>query len=122
MTTMQTSNTPAVKQTAAPTKAPTSKTPAVKKTAAPKAAPAKKTAVAKKVAAKKVAAKAPVKPKADYKAGARVKTLAVGNGKEYKGYVTKVYSTPTGPFISVNIGDKKNPVIKDFRPARVKGF
>lgn len=91
------------------------------KTATVKTAPAK--AVAKstpvKVAPKKTCV---VKPKSDYKAGARVKTLAIGRGKEYKGFVTKVYQTPTGPFISVNIGDKKNPVIKDFRPARVRGY
>lgn len=91
-----------------------------------------KTATVKKTPTKTVTKKAPVKvapkktgvvkPKSDYKVGARVKTLAIGRGKEYKGYVTKVYQTPTGPFITINIGDKKNPVFKDFRPARVKGF
>lgn len=105
------------------------KTEAIKKTptkavAKKEVRPAVKAKFAKatKIVEKNAAKKAPAKPKSDYKAGARVKILAIGRGKEYKGFVTKVYQTPTGPFISVNIGDKKNPVIKDFRPARVRGY
>jgi len=92
------------------------KTPAVKKTAAP----VKKTpVVAKKAPTKKAAA--PVKPRSDYKPGARVKVKRK-TGEIAKGFVTGVNQTPTGKFIAVNIGDKKNPNIVQARPAAVTGF
>lgn len=65
----------------------------------------------------------PAQPKTDYKAGARVKIAANGaHTKEYKGYVERVEIKKTGAFVYVNIGDKKNPVIKGFRALRVKGY
>ncbi len=65
-------------------------------------------------AAKKVA------PRTDYKAGTRVKVTI--RGAEQTGRVTGVNETTTGKFIQVNVGDAKNPVIKQFRPAAVRGY
>jgi hypothetical protein len=62
-------------------------------------------------------------PKTDYKPGARVKIAKNGaHSKEYKGYVDHVEVKQTGHFVYVNVGDKKNPVIKGFRALRVKGY
>ena len=93
------------------------KTTAVKKTAAPVIA--KKTSIAVKPRPAKKAA--PVKPRSDYKPGARVKVKRK-TGEIAKGFVTGVNQTPTGKFIAVNIGDKKTPLIVQARPAAVTGF
>lgn len=90
---------------------------------------------AKKTNAKSVAKtlKAPaVKHRVDYKIGTRVK-ITRRDGSEAKGYTvddpdrsspsaTCVRETPTGHFIVVNIGDKKNPEIVVMRPAKVRGY
>jgi hypothetical protein len=71
------------------------------------------------------ATKAPVKPRSDYKPGARVKVLrrsrAAGE-QEFKGFVIDTKTTPTGPFVAVNIGSKNLPHIIEARPAKVRGF
>lgn len=86
-------------------------------------------ATTKKPAAKTVksAAKktATAKPRSDYKPGARVKVTRRSRSegeKEFKGFVTSVKSTPTGPFIEVNIGTKQVPILIEARPAKVRGF
>ena len=84
-----------------------------KKTAS--AAPAKKSA----------AKKAAPKPRSDYKPGARVKVTRrsrSGGETEFKGFVTSVKTTNTGPFIGVNIGTKQVPILIEARPAKVRGF
>ncbi len=56
----------------------------------------------------------------DYKPGTRVKvTRRTG---EFKGFVTGHKDTPTGRFISINIGTKQVPIIHEARPAKVRGF
>lgn len=74
-------------------------------------------ATSKKTPAKKTVA---AKPRSDYKPGARVK-IQRKNG-EFKGFVTGVKQTPTGPFIQVNIGTKQVPIVHEARPKNVKGF
>lgn len=81
---------------------------------ATKTTPVKKTT---KPAVKKAAAP---KPRSDYKPGARVKVMRKQG--EYKGFVTGVKTTPTGPFIQVNIGTKQVPIPIEARPAKVRGF
>jgi hypothetical protein len=92
-----------------------------KKTAS--AAPAKKAAAKTvKPATKKMAAP---KPRSDYKPGARVKVTRRSRSegeKEFKGFVTSVKATPTGPFIGINIGTKQVPILIEARPAKVRGF
>lgn len=85
---------------------------------ATKKAPVKATAAVKKAPAKKTPVT--VKPRIDYKPGARVKVqLKAG---EKKGNVVEVFTKTTGPFIRVNFGTKDMPIIKDVRPVKVKGF
>jgi hypothetical protein len=67
------------------------------------------------------AKKAPAKPRTDYKEGTRVKATDRFGG-EHKGFVTSVETKKTGSFIYVNIGDKKNPSVVGYRPAKVRGF
>jgi hypothetical protein len=83
----------------------------------------------KKTPTKKPAAKAAVS-RTDYKVGTRVKVKR-RDDTESSGYTaqvphikkeTCVETKATGSFIYVNIGDKKNPLIKGFRPARVRGY
>jgi len=69
----------------------------------------KKTAPAKKV---------PAKPRADYKAGTRVK-VTLRNGTEDTGRVTGIKTTPTGPFIQCNL---KATGDYEARPAKVKAY
>lgn len=58
----------------------------------------------------------------DYKVGTRVK-YSSRNGAEVAGRTTgEKKDTPTGPFIEVNIGDKKAPVMKWARPAQLRGY
>lgn len=70
---------------------------------------------------KTTAAKKPAAPRSDYKANTRV-TYA-GRGGEATGRTTGEFKdTPTGRFIEVNVGDKKNPLMKWARPAQLRGF
>lgn len=80
-------------------------------------------AVSKETPAKKAAPAAAKKPvyRTDYKPGTRVKCKS-RTGEEFKGTVVEVFSKQTGSFISVNIGTKQVPIIKNFRPAVVRGF
>lgn len=80
-------------------------------------------AVSKKTPTKKAAPAAAKKPvyRTDYKPGARVKCQR-RTGEEAKGSVVEVFTKKTGAFIRVNIGTKQVPIIKDFRPAAVRGF
>ena len=56
----------------------------------------------------------------DYKPGTRVEvTRRTG---EFKGFVTGHKDTPTGRFISINIGTKQVPIIHEARPAKVRGY
>lgn len=70
-----------------------------------------------KPAAKKAAAP---KPRSDYKPGARVKVTR--KNSEAKGFVTGIKTTPTGPFIQVNVGTKAVPIMIEARPAKVRGY
>lgn len=76
---------------------------------------------AKKAPAKKTKPASKVEHRSDYKPGTRVKVTRRDN-TESKGFVTKVFKTPTGPFIRVNIGTKDVVIEKDFRPAKVRGY
>jgi hypothetical protein len=68
------------------------------------------------------------KPRIDYKVGTRVKVTR-RNGVS-KGFVAPLHDnpntclrlTPTGPFISVNVGSTKEPDVREFRPVAVKGY
>jgi hypothetical protein len=70
----------------------------------------------------------PVKPRTDYKIGARVKVNR--RRGESKGFTAPLHDnpktclrmTPTGPFIAVNIGTTKEPDVREFRPAMIKGY
>ena len=70
----------------------------------------------------------PVKPRVDYKIGTRVKvTRRMGVSKGFVAPLhddpnTSLRLTPTGPFISVNIGTTKEPDVREFRPVAVKGY
>lgn len=75
----------------------------------------------KKTPAKKTKPASKVAHRSDYKKGTRVKVKR-RDGSEAKGFVSKVYTTPTGPFITVNIGTKDVVIEKDFRPAMVRGY
>lgn len=82
--------------------------------------------MATKTPAKKTTSKKPVAKKAppvrtEYPRDARVKVTRP-NGTVVPGRVTQCYLTPTGPFITVNIGTKQMPIEKDYRPAKVKGY
>ena len=67
-------------------------------------------------------------PRVDYKIGARVKVTR--RRGESKGFTAPLHDDPktclrltkTGPFISVNIGTTKDPDVREFRPAMVRGF
>ena len=72
-------------------------------------------------------------PRVDYKIGARVKVTRrrrQGGCGESKGFTAPLHDDPktclrltkTGPFISVNIGTTKDPDVREFRPAMVRGF
>lgn len=69
------------------------------------------------------------KARSDYKIGARVKVTRRDNSVS-KGYTAALHDdpktclrvTPTGPFIAVNIGTTKEPDVREFRPAVVKGY
>lgn len=56
----------------------------------------------------------------DYKPGTRVKVQR--RTGEFKGFVTGHKDTPTGRFISVNIGTKQVPIMHEARPAKVRGY
>jgi hypothetical protein len=60
--------------------------------------------------------------RADYKADTRVKFTnrmgAVFNARTTGNIVKK----QTGAFVEINVGDKKNPVLKMARPAQLKGY
>ncbi len=72
---------------------------------------------------KTAAKKAPSKPvfRTDYKAGTRVK-VKTRSGDTITGRVVEVFTKQTGPFVKVNVGDSKKPLLKDYRPAVVKGY
>lgn len=71
---------------------------------------------------------APAKPRTDYKIGTRVKVTRK-NGLS-KGYTAPLHDDPskcvrhtsTGAFVSVNVGTPKEPDVREFRPAAVKGY
>lgn len=70
---------------------------------------------------KKPAAKAPAH-RADYKADSRVKfTNRLGEviAARTTGNIVK---KQTGAFVEINVGNKKNPVLKMARPAQLKGY
>ncbi len=73
----------------------------------------------KTIASKKTVAAA---HRVDYKAGARVKVTRRNQEEPSKGFVTRVFTKKTGPFIEVNIGTKAEPNLIQARPAKVKGF
>lgn len=56
----------------------------------------------------------------DYKPGTRVKVQR--RTGEFKGFVTGHKDTPTGRFITVNIGTKQVPIIHEARPVKVRGY
>jgi hypothetical protein len=75
------------------------------------------------MATKKTAA--PAAPRTDYKAGARVKfnTFSGMDKKtvvERKGFVTKVYATPTGTRITIK--ESQTQAEFSIRPKHVRGF
>lgn len=67
-------------------------------------------------------------PRVDYKVGTRVKV--VRRRGESKGFTAPLHDDPntclrltkTGPFIAVNIGTTKEPDVREFRPAVVRGY
>jgi hypothetical protein len=69
------------------------------------------------------------KPRADYKIGARVKVTRRGIGIS-AGRTAPLHDdpnscirvTPTGSFVSVNVGTSKAPDVREFRPACVKAY
>lgn len=70
------------------------------------------------------AKKTPAKPahRTDYKADSRVKftnRLGVVVPARTTGEIVR---KQTGPFIEINTGDKKNPVLRWARPAQLKGY
>lgn len=69
--------------------------------------------------AKSAVAKAP-EIRTDYKPGTRVKVQR--RTGEFKGFVTGHIDTPTGRFISINIGTKQVPIIHQARPVKVRGY
>lgn len=75
-------------------------------------------ATTKKPAAKKAAPA----HRTDYKADTRVKfTNRIGDVISAR-TTGNVKQTPTGPFFEINVGDKKNPVLKWARAKQLKGF
>jgi hypothetical protein len=80
------------------------------------------TTTKKPAPAKKAAKTAAPTHRTDYKADTRVKftsrTGAVLSARTTGNIVKK----QTGPFIEINVGDKKSPVLKMARPAQLKGY
>ena len=80
------------------------------------------------MATTKKAATAPAKPRVDYKIGTRVKVSR--KNELSKGYTAPLHDdasscvrkTPTGHFISVNVGTTKVPDVREFRPVAVRGY
>lgn len=114
MATAKTSTKPAAKKTAPATKA----APAAKKAAvaAPvKGAEPKPTTVAKTAVVAKKAA--PVKPK--FKPGQQIIGTSAA-GMETNGRFVALTDTSRGQWVEMNVGDKKNPIIKRYRPKAVR--
>lgn len=70
------------------------------------------------------AKKAPAKPahRADYKADSRVKFTSRTGAVHPARTTGKIVRKKTGPFIEVNLGDKKMPILRWARPAQLKGY
>lgn len=73
--------------------------------------------------------KSPAKPRVDYKIGTRVKVVRRAHGV-CKGHTAPLHDnakacvrvTPTGHFISVNVGTTVEPHVLEFRPSVVKAY
>lgn len=54
-----------------------------------------------------------------FKPGQKVETRHFASGEGKKGKVVALHNKSNGPWVEVDLGDKKNPLLGRFRPAHL---